>query len=389
MKKIYLLMLACISVMYSYAAGSLVIPNVEIPQGGIVYVPINISTDESFSDAGGDIYTNNSALSITAAQAGDLCTDHSTTCTDKSGFYRFTCATTSGTMFKALTGNILYLKFEDSGANAVGTVYSCNTAGWKLARSGYAVEPAQVNFTVTVVDHYTVSENSTWIPFAKSGAKVLVDRAFTANQFSTVCLPFGLTAANQKLLFGDAVEVYNFTGVDYDDSNESLALNFTTLTGSMVPGAPYIVKPSASQSSYTFNSIALNANTTEAKQIGITEEAVTFTDIIFKGNYVAGAAVPANDLYLMSDGKFYTSSGAVKMKATRAYISISDFLAASGISFVKESNLYLDGILTSIDALDADGITADGWYDLNGRKLGAKPATKGIYINNGKKVIVK
>jgi hypothetical protein len=29
------------------------------------------------------------------------------------------------------------------------------------------------------------------------------------------------------------------------------------------------------------------------------------------------------------------------------------------------------------------------WYDLNGRKLNGKPAQKGIYIKNGKKIVVK
>jgi hypothetical protein len=28
------------------------------------------------------------------------------------------------------------------------------------------------------------------------------------------------------------------------------------------------------------------------------------------------------------------------------------------------------------------------WYDLNGRKLNGKPAQKGIYIKNGKKIVV-
>jgi hypothetical protein len=29
------------------------------------------------------------------------------------------------------------------------------------------------------------------------------------------------------------------------------------------------------------------------------------------------------------------------------------------------------------------------WYDLNGRQLSGKPAAKGIYINKGKKVVIK
>jgi len=33
--------------------------------------------------------------------------------------------------------------------------------------------------------------------------------------------------------------------------------------------------------------------------------------------------------------------------------------------------------------------TATGWYDMKGRKLDKKPAVKGTYFNNGKKVVIK
>ena len=31
----------------------------------------------------------------------------------------------------------------------------------------------------------------------------------------------------------------------------------------------------------------------------------------------------------------------------------------------------------------------ESWYDMNGRRLQGKPARKGIYILNGKKVVIK
>ena len=32
---------------------------------------------------------------------------------------------------------------------------------------------------------------------------------------------------------------------------------------------------------------------------------------------------------------------------------------------------------------------ADAWYSLDGRKLDGKPSAKGMYIKNGKKVVIK
>ena len=45
---------------------------------------------------------------------------------------------------------------------------------------------------------------------------------------------------------------------------------------------------------------------------------------------------------------------------------------------------------SGINTVAADGDDTDAtWYDLNGRRLAGKPAKKGIYVKNGKKVVVK
>ena len=38
---------------------------------------------------------------------------------------------------------------------------------------------------------------------------------------------------------------------------------------------------------------------------------------------------------------------------------------------------------------DVRGKMSDSWYDLQGRKLNGKPSQKGVYINNGKAVVIK
>ena len=56
-----------------------------------------------------------------------------------------------------------------------------------------------------------------------------------------------------------------------------------------------------------------------------------------------------------------------------------------------------NGEVTSIGTLSVDNgqltidnyAGADDWYDLQGRKLSGKPSTKGIYINNGKKIVIE
>lgn len=55
------------------------------------------------------------------------------------------------------------------------------------------------------------------------------------------------------------------------------------------------------------------------------------------------------------------------------------------LSFGDEKNS------TGIVSIDSGiGMMDDkGWYTLDGRKLSGKPTVKGIYIKNGKKVIIK
>ena len=50
-----------------------------------------------------------------------------------------------------------------------------------------------------------------------------------------------------------------------------------------------------------------------------------------------------------------------------------------------------NGETTAIGTLDTKTgeIDFSGWYDMSGHKLSAKPTKKGLYINNGKKVVIK
>ncbi len=45
------------------------------------------------------------------------------------------------------------------------------------------------------------------------------------------------------------------------------------------------------------------------------------------------------------------------------------------------------GIAPVIHTIDLDG--TERWFDLSGRQLQGKPARKGVYINKGKKAVIK
>ena len=70
------------------------------------------------------------------------------------------------------------------------------------------------------------------------------------------------------------------------------------------------------------------------------------------------------------------------------YIDMTGVAAAHEVTFTFEE---LDGSTTAIKAVEFNGqmANAEGWYTIDGMKLNAAPTQKGIYINNGKKIVVK
>ena len=47
--------------------------------------------------------------------------------------------------------------------------------------------------------------------------------------------------------------------------------------------------------------------------------------------------------------------------------------------------------MTAINAMEInpESVNGEGWYTIDGIKLNAAPAQNGVYINNGKKIVVK
>ena len=83
-----------------------------------------------------------------------------------------------------------------------------------------------------------------------------------------------------------------------------------------------------------------------------------------------------------------TSSATWNLKPTEAYIQLP--IETQSIVFNFED---VDGGTTAIKSIDVDNlsgkVSAEGWYTLNGVKLQGAPTEKGVYIKDGKKVVIK
>ena len=134
-------------------------------------------------------------------------------------------------------------------------------------------------------------------------------------------------------------------------------------------------------------------NESETEQTVLLIPTTTDDDVFyyagFKGTAVekevTAAEVAATNFYVLTDqNQFVWVKDAGTIAAHRCWLEIAPSEAAGARRIV-----FSGSGTTGIDAATLRDITTGDWYDLNGRKFIKKPTKKGIYIQNGKKVVVK
>lgn len=96
----------------------------------------------------------------------------------------------------------------------------------------------------------------------------------------------------------------------------------------------------------------------------------------------------ANTIYVMGNKSnkfgFHRYTGAY-MPANKAFLALGSGSSAP-LRMVIDDDEETTGVASMADGIDN---MSDVWYTLDGRKLNCKPTTKGLYIVNGKKVMIK
>lgn len=235
----------------------------------------------------------------------------------------------------------------------------------------------EVMVTKVAPQEITLDENSDNIVEAAENVNVMLKRTFYKDgEWNTLCLPFAV--ANAKTAF-DGAELRE---VDIQNSHDNTIV-FKEATA-IEAGKPYLIKWA--------NSSAAAVNV-EKKFEGVTLVAaatpveVNNGGISFNGFYKMteaselGASVAAigagNKLFKVTEGK---------MKGFRAAFVLSSGAEATGYRVV------IDGTATGIEDLVIDGVKANGRvYNLNGQYVGnsLNGLQPGLYIQNGKKIVVK
>ncbi len=205
--------------------------------------------------------------------------------------------------------------------------------------------------------------------------------------WNTLCLPFALSAEQiaASPLAGCTLKELDTEGT-YDTDNKTgyapatgtLSLYFKDAT-TIAAGKPYLVKweSGADIVNPVFTGVTIsNVNTP-----------VTSSDknVTFIGNYspVHLTGGDASNLYLGAANKLYWPTANRTINAFCGYFHVN----LDGELLVREIRLNLDST-TGVEEVQGDNVQCSNWYDLQGRKLSGKPTQKGVYIHNGKKVVI-
>ncbi len=264
---------------------------------------------------------------------------------------------------------------DDGNLNVNFTAADGNTISWLAFKD--------VKYTATdmaVLDEDGANSSIT----AATDANVGVKRSFTAYQWNSVVLPFDMTYSQVQAFFGSGTKTATYTGATADGN--TITLGFTTSEGNNVAikaNTPCLIRPAKTLTFAVAEGVNVVAPTAS---LAVTDDLVNFVGTYSKG----GLTVTENDYFLSTDNKLYQAKGGETIKGFRAIFRLNE-AKASGAKLV----MSLDGIgdLTSIQNAAKTNAVKYNVYNLAGQIVKRNATSlnglqKGLYIVNGKKVVV-
>ena len=258
-------------------------------------------------------------------------------------------------------------------------------------------------------------------------SSVTYNRTFSSGKAATVILPFDYTCSDSEGSEGG--KFYGFKEVVYDKDLHEWVCTMqepgNTTATSLTANTPYLFMPN--DATMTFPNIAnmtggvVTLQPTTAND-GLYGGATTDYDWNFHGTYkgktwtssdsdkdygfaaTSGTAVHGEEVVA---GQFVRFTTGAFIKPMRCYLSYVGTEApapvkayARGASAEEELPASItvrlvsrNGETTAIGTLDTStgevSFDNEAWYTLDGVRLSGQPSTKGIYINNGKKIVFK
>ena len=196
---------------------------------------------------------------------------------------------------------------------------------------------------------------------------ITLGRTLQTGGWNTFCVPFNIAIPA-------GWTVRELGSSTYDEGTKALTLNFTNAE-SIVAGKPYLVKVDATVANPTFNDVTIVNGTTTTT--------TTYADFVPVMNPTEVTANDKTVLFVTGGNKLTYPSSNSTLKGFRAYFQLKEGAAALAKSFTMSFDEEEVTVIISVNEI----INENHYYDLQGRRV--NNPTKGIYIQNGKKVRVK
>lgn len=237
--------------------------------------------------------------------------------------------------------------------------------GWKLvAESGY--EENTVLFDENATEYNEPYDSEV-------GVKVRLRRTLSSRGWNTLCLPFDMNSAQVRSVFGEGTLIAAFTSCD------GTTMHFT-YTDCITAGTPYLINPKNSTPESGFYEID-----------GVTSFAQKPLDVEHDGVFMRGCFnkmdVPADAFVIGTGHKVYQLVSPMESKGFRCYIT--DGTAGSKLNAwaIDDGTTGIEGTLTS-DGEPGEVFTIDG-KSTGKNSDDTDGMTPGVYVTDGKKVVIK
>ena len=244
------------------------------------------------------------------------------------------------------------------------------------------VRAIQIIVTILIPKEYTLDETKTNNVIEDCAyANVTLQRTLEASHWNSFCVPFALDAKQVTQYFGEGTQLRTYEG-----RCENNIVYFATVDN-IEAGKPYIMKPgNAVVKNPTFEGVSMVA--TGLDENGNPQAVGDASTVQMKGIYNHVTLVQdKTNIYIGAGNKFYypADAEACQMNGLRAY-----FIVPEGTD-IKKLRANIDGAPTSLGEIFDTEESNTPVYNLQGQCVGNSLSTlkSGIYVQNGKKVVVK
>ena len=284
---------------------------------------------------------------------------------------------------------------QDATASENGYKRFTATAAWEKA-PGITYQFTDV-FESTYINSLTLqddadNEDLLWENHGAQVQKVELSgrTIYRDGKWNTLVLPFDIDNLSGTDLGWIDLDLRTLSASSYDATTKTLKLTFTKAT-KIEAGKPYIIRSENEHIGYTELSDPTFTNVT----INATDNSVQTDVVDFIGTYSAIEldASMTDVLYLGKDNTLRWPKGNTTLKSCRAAFMLKGAAAGADAAATRVLIDFGDGEVTGIETLERipvlTGEDSNVFYTLGGRRMTGSQLPRGIYINKGKKVIIK